>query len=201
MKHAPPEPDVPHPRPAAVGGQPVTPAKSGRRPRTTRLPLTLVALLVPGLLFALGLFLVRDQPPFRWLQAVGEYPAELWIIAVCGVVATAAGAADWAFHRSGRTAIGAPEHHSELLALAGGGLPLFLLMAAASVIPRPLILLIPVLVVALFTTVAICYDEFVFHRKRCGLYETVLHRLLVFGNGIAWLAWAHWCFVREAYHG
>jgi hypothetical protein len=47
----------------------------------------------------------------------------------------------------------------------------------------------------------ICYDEFVFHRKRCGRYETMLHRLLVFGNGIAWLAWMHWCFVRERIHG
>jgi hypothetical protein len=116
-------------------------------------------------------------------------------------VATAAGAADWRFHRSGKTAIGRPEHRSELLALAGGGLPLFALMAAASVLPRPHVLLIPVLVVVLFTVVMICYDEFVFHRKRCGAYETLLHRLLVFGNGVAWLAWVHWCFVREATHG
>ena len=41
------------------------------------------------------------------------------------------------------------------------------------------------LLVALFTTVCICWDEFVFHRARCGPYETALHRALVFGNGLA----------------
>ena len=97
--------------------------------------------------------------------------------------------------------MGRPEHQSELAALAGGGVPLFGLMTAASIVPRPQVLLLPVLVVVLFTTVMICYDEFVFHRKRCGAYETLLHRLLVFGNGIAWLAWMHWCFVREGTHG
>jgi hypothetical protein len=107
-----------------------------------------------------------------------------------------AGIADWRFHRSGKAAIGAREHHSELLALAAGGLPLFVLMTVASLMPRPQVLLVPVLVVLLFTVVAICYDEFVFHRKRCGRYETMLHRLLVFGMGIAWLAWVNWCFVR-----
>ena len=96
--------------------------------------------------------------------------------------------------------MGRAEHHSELVALAGGGLPLFVLMAAASVVPRPQRLLIPVLLVVLFTAVTISYDEFVFHRKRCGAYETLLHRLLVFGNGLAWLAWMHWCFVRGDTH-
>ena len=43
----------------------------------------------------------------------------------------------------------------------------------------------------------ISYDEFVFHR-RCGPFERVTHRLLTFGNGLAFLAWAHWCFVRQA---
>ena len=74
-------------------------------------------------------------------------------------------------------------------------------MAAASVMPRPQLLLVPVLLVVLFTTVAISYDEVVVHRKRCGAYETALHRVLVFGNGIAWLAWMHWCFVRAEIHG
>ena len=48
-------------------------------------------------------------------------------------VATVAGWLDWRYHRSGKTVIGRAEHHSELVALAGGGLPLFVLMAAASV--------------------------------------------------------------------
>jgi hypothetical protein len=44
--------------------------------------------------------------------------------------------------------------------------------------------------------VMICYDEFVFHR-RCRRFETFTHRLLTCGNGLAFLAWSHWCFVRE----
>jgi hypothetical protein len=164
-------------------------------------PLTLIALFVPGVLFVVGLFLLRDHPRLRWLQSVGEYPWELWVIAACGCVATAAGVADWRYHRSGKTVVGRKEHQSELAALGVGGVPLFVLMAFASVMAHPGPLLIPVIVVALFTAVLICYDEFVFHRKRCGRYETLLHRLLVLGNTLAWLAWTHWCFVRERLDG
>jgi len=177
-------------------------AGNGRRgPAASRFPWTLLALFVPGSLFVLGLFLLRGDPRFEWLSQPVEYPWEFWAIAVCGLVATAAGALDYLYHRSGRTVIGGPEHHSELVALVGGGVPLFVLMALASLLPRPMVLLLPILVVVLFTTVMICYDEFVFHRKRCGNYETLLHRLLVFGNGLAWLAWTHWCFVRDRIHG
>jgi hypothetical protein len=165
------------------------------RPAARRFPLTLLALFLPGALFVLGLWVMRHHPRFAWLTNVAEFPWEFWLLAVAGSSATAGGVLDWAYHRSGRTTIGRAEHHSELLALAGGGLPLFILMAAASVLPRPGVLLLPILVVVLFTVVLICYDEFVFHRKRCGRYETVLHRLLVFGNGVAWLAWVHWCFL------
>jgi hypothetical protein len=172
-----------------------------RRGRRPRLSLTLIALFLPSLLFGLGLLLLRDQPRFSWLSSIRLYPWELWVLLASGAVATAAGLLDWRFHRSGKTTVGRAEHHSELVALAGGGLPLFVLMAAASVVPRPQLLLVPVLLVVLFTAVVISYDEFVFHRKRCGAYETFLHRLLVFGNGIAWLAWMHWCFVRESIHG
>jgi hypothetical protein len=173
---------------------------NARGRRRERLPLALVALSLPGLLFGLGLVLVRDNPRFSWLASVGLYPWEFWVLLTCGTAATVAGGLDWTYHRSGKTVIGRAEHHSELVALAGGGLPLFVLMAAASVASRPQPLLIPVILVVLFTAVMICYDEFVFHRKRCGRYETLLHRLLVFGNGLAWLAWMHWCFVREQTH-
>jgi hypothetical protein len=171
-----------------------------RRSRTAGSPLTLVALFAPGILFGVELLLVRDTPRFEWLSTFAAYPWELWAVAVCGSIATLAGVGDWAFHRSGKTTIGRKEHHSELLALAGGGVPLFVLMSVASVLDRPALVLLPVIVVVLFITTLICYDEFLFHRKRCGRYETVLHRLLVFGNGLAWLAWAHWCFVRERLH-
>jgi hypothetical protein len=178
-----------------------SPTKDRRTGRGSRVPWTLLALLVPGVLFGVGLFLLRHDTRFAWLTYPSAYPWELWVIGVSGAIATTAGLADWRYHRSGAAAIGAREHRSELLALAGGGVPLFVLMSIASYLLRPGVLLLPVLVVVLFITVMICYDEFVFHRKRCGRYETILHRLLVFGNGIAWLAWTHWCFVRERSHG
>ena len=105
------------------------------------------------------------------------------------------GAGDWLFHRSGETAVGAREHRAHVLALGVGGIPLFLLMAVASVVARPLVLLLPVVALVIVTVVLICYDEFMFHR-RCARLETALHRMLTFGNGLAWFAWAHWCFVR-----
>ena len=175
--------------------------ESRRRGSPVRPPWTLLALFVPGTLFGLSLFLLRRDPRFVWLTHPSDYPWELWLMGVSGIVATLAGLADWRYHRSGAAVLGGPEHRSELIALAGGGVPLFVLMSLASLVSRPALLLLPVLVVVLFTTAMICYDEFVFHRKRCGRYETMLHRLLVFGNGIAWLTWMHWCFVRERIHG
>jgi hypothetical protein len=162
---------------------------------------TLLALFLPGILFGLGLLWLWEDPRFAWLGVPAAFPWELWVIALAGGTATVGGLLDWAYHRSGRAAIGRAEHRSELAALAMGGLPLFVLMGLASVIQRPAVLLLPILVVVLFTAVMICYDEFVFHRRRCGRYETLLHRLLVLGNGVAWLAWMHWCFVRGDGHG
>lgn len=178
-----------------MGGKRALPSQVNRR------PWALLALFAPGLLFVVGLWLLREDARFAWLTDVTQYPWEFWVIAIAGLAASWAGIADWRFHRSGQTSIGNAEHHSELLALAGGGVPLFLLMACASVLSSPHWLLLPILVVVLFTVVLICYDEFVFHRKRCGLYETCLHRILVFGNGLAWLAWMNWCFVRRGSHG
>ena len=162
---------------------------------------SLTALLLPGLLFGAGLALLRDHPRFPWLRRVTDYPWQLWAIALSGGLATLAGFGDWAYHRwAARCVVGRAERRCELLALAGGGLPLFVLMALASINERPLQFLLPVIVVLLFTATLICYDEFIFHRRRCRRLETVLHRLLVFGNGAAWLAWAHWCFVERGAH-
>jgi hypothetical protein len=172
-------------------------------PRTQRrawFSVSLIALFTPGVLFILGLGLVRDRPRFEWLGDVARFPWEVWTIALAGSIATASGVLDWRFHRSGHTVIGRAEHRSEVAALASGGVPLFALMSAASVSNRPALWLIPILVVVIYVTVLICFDEFVYHRRRCGRYETMLHRLLVFGNGTAWLAWMHWCFVRGTGH-
>jgi hypothetical protein len=154
-------------------------------------------MLAPAVLSPLGLFLLRDDPRYAWLDDFRAYPWELWAIAVCGTTATLGGVLDWRFHRSGATVVGQREHRAHLLALAGGGVPLFALMAAASISPWPARFLVPVLVVLIYTVVMISYDEFVFHR-RCGRFETFTHRLLTCGNGLAFLAWAHWCFVGAA---
>jgi hypothetical protein len=171
------------------------------RPVTPRDFVSLGAMLAPGVLFASGLVLAYfADPRFGWLAHLRRYPWELWIIAACGSLATVGGVGDWLFHRR-FVAVGPREHRSHLLALASGGVPLFALMVAASMLRRPAVLLVPILVCVLYTTSLICFDEFVFHRVRCRRLETLLHRLLVFGNGIAWLAWMNWCFVRSGVHG
>ena len=76
------------------------------------------------------------------------------------------------------------------------GVPLFTLLAAASVMSKPAHLLVPIVAIALAMAGLIVFDETRFHRA-CGRYETLLHRLLVGGNGVAFLAWVHWCFTRE----
>jgi hypothetical protein len=156
---------------------------------------SLVALLVPAVGMGIALWSVRNRPEFAWILA-GRWPWQLWVLALAGSSATLAGFGDWFYHRRmTKCMISGKERRCEMLALACGGVPVFLMMLAASVSAQPLQWLIPVLVAVLFTTALICYDEFIFHRKRCQKLETRLHRVLVFGNGIAWLAWAHWCFV------
>ncbi len=160
---------------------------------------SLVALFVPGVLFAAGLvWLAAGDGRFGWLRDVWHLPWQLWVVAVCGVAATVGGVGDWLFHRQPerRCLISRGERRIELLALGAGGVPLFVLMALASLSAQPLNFLLPVVVLVLGITALICYDEFIYHRKRCGRLETALHRLLVFGNGLAWLAWADWVFVR-----
>jgi hypothetical protein len=171
--------------------------KQARRDLSRHGPWALLAMLAPAVLLPLGLVLLRDHPRFAWLHDVRAYPWQLWAVAVCGCAATAGGTLDWLFHRGGRTVVGRREHRAHLLALAAGGLPLFGLMALASVSPWPQHLLVPVLAALITTVVLVCYDEFVFHR-RCGRFETLTHRLLTVGNGLAFLAWAHWCFAGPA---
>ena len=164
------------------------------RPLRLRETVNLFGLFAPALLFGLGLlWLGSSDARFEWATSPSAWPWQLWALTVCGVLATLGGIGDWIFHRLYVT-VGPKEHHSHKLALLTGGLPLFVLMAAATLTPSPGALLVPILVVALWTTALICYDEFVFHRRRCTAIETLFHRLLVFGNGAAWLAWVHFCF-------
>ncbi len=174
--------------------------RESRRCRSAHGPAALLALLVPAILFPVGLIALPCEARFAWLSGPAEFPWEFWAVALFGSVATAAGIADWRIHRSGATVVGVREHRAHTAALGLGGLPLFLLMAAASLSPRPVRLLLPVLVVLMLTVAIVCYDEFRFHR-RCGRAEAIMHRALTFGNGIAFLAWAHWCFVRGGADG
>lgn len=162
--------------------------------------LTLGSLLAPGALFAACLALAHAvSGEFAWLGSPRLYPWELWAVAAFGVLATAGGLGDWWYHRR-HARVGSAEHRGHLLALATGGIPMFLLMVGASLSERPSRWLLPILAVLIYTVVLICHDEFVFHRRRCGALETLFHRLLVLGNGTAWLSWMHWCFSRGV-HG
>ncbi|MCB9891400.1 MAG: hypothetical protein H6833_07125 [Planctomycetes bacterium] len=163
--------------------------------------LGLATLVIPGAGFIAGLAFLAGRDGYPDLFDMGSYPWELWVIGFTGTLATICGFLDWHYHVTGRRPVAKRERHGELIALTFGGAPLFVLMALASVTRNPMGYLLPIVLVALFTTVVICYDEFVFHRKACKPYETLLHRGLVLGNGTAWLAWMHWCFVRVAVHG
>ena len=157
--------------------------------------LTLGLLFAPGLLFVLALgWLGQTSERFAWFNHLSQYPWEFWAIGLFGGIATLGGAGDWLFHKI-YVSVGPREHHGHILALGAGGV-VFVLMAAASLMDRPADLLIPIIVALLTTTVLICHDEFAFHIRRCRPFETRLHRMLVLGNGLAFLCWMHWLFTR-----
>lgn len=123
-------------------------------------------------------------------------PWQFYLIAFCGFIGTIGGVLDWRYHRDPlKLKISKKEREAEAKALGFGGVPMLLLMMAATVSTQPAYFLLPIVLVLLYTTVAICYDEFVFHIHRCDKTETLFHRILVFGNGAAWLAWFHFVFV------
>ncbi|MBL8901476.1 MAG: hypothetical protein JNM84_27865 [Planctomycetes bacterium] len=156
---------------------------------------TLLALFAPAaaLLALLALAPLLPLPPhLPRLLEWKSWPAELWLLALGGSLGTLAGLLDWRFHRRGERRIPRAEHRAELFALALG-VPLFALLAAASVARDPAPFLVPIVAVALAMAAAIAYDETRFHRT-CTRYETALHRVLVGGEGLAFLAWLHWCY-------
>jgi hypothetical protein len=157
----------------------------------------LLAFAIPGAGFIGGLLRLRGRPEFSFLEDASTWPAELWVIAVGGSLATLAGLADFVWHVRGMREVSRREERGEVVALALGGAPLFGFMAAASLSAAPRPFLTPVLVVAMFTVACVCHDEFVYHRRACGRVESLFHRALIFGNGLAFLAWFHWAFVRE----
>lgn len=161
---------------------------------------SLFASLAPGAAFAAGLLFFAGHPAFPELARVGSWPWQLFAMGASGLLATAAGVGDWIFHRRAGVVIGWKERRAELLALTLGGLPMFALLAAATFAADPRPYLVPTLLVLVATTVMICFDELVYHRRRCGRLETALHRVLVFGHAGAFLAWVHLVFVRGGFH-
>ena len=156
--------------------------------------LSLTLLFAPPLLFAVFVWFFRDALA-RQHELIGAPPWQFWLLAVAGLIATAGGVLDWRYHRDPlQLRISKKERDAEAAALGLGGLPMFALTAAATLSSRPTDFLIPILVVLIYTVVAICYDEFVFHIHRCGKTETLYHRMLVLGNGVAWLAWMHFIY-------
>lgn len=159
--------------------------------------LSLGLLFAPALLFGVLVWFFRHDAHLQLNERFPFAPWQFYAIALFGTVATVGGVLDWRFHRDPlQMKIPKREREAEAQALGFGGLPMFGLMWWAMMHERPKLLLIPILMVLIYTVVAISYDEFVFHIKRCGKKENAYHRMLVFGNGLAWLAWIHFIYVR-----
>ncbi|MFL5763110.1 MAG: hypothetical protein ACJ77K_04150 [Bacteroidia bacterium] len=157
--------------------------------------LSLILLFAPALLFLALLILFRTEPKLQPNSAFPFLPWQFIIVALAGIVATTGGVLDWKFHRDPlNLKIPKKERDAEAFALGLGGVPMFVLMWFAMMSSKPSWFLVPIIVVLIYTVVAICYDEFVFHIKRCTPRENFYHRMLVFGNGIAWLAWFHFIY-------
>lgn len=167
------------------------------RKKTTFRGASLLALFAPGALFALGMLVLSRDDRFAWLRSVATLRWEIWAIGALGGIATVAGVLDHRLHLKLGAKVGPKERTVELAALVLGGIPLFVLMAMATVTHGEFLLL-PVVAQTVFVAVLVAYDEIRFHAHRCGTYETILHRVLVFGQAGALLAWMHLCFVRPA---
>lgn len=159
--------------------------------------LSLSLLFLPAFLFASLMIINLNHTNLNFSNNFPFLPWQFWIVSISGIIATIGGVLDWRFHRDPLDMkISKKERDAEAAALGLGGIPMFILMWFAMMSPRPTLFLVPIIIVLIYTVVAISYDEFVFHINRCGRYENILHRMLVFGNGLAWLAWFHFIFCR-----
>ncbi len=169
--------------------------RSRKKPGFLRRNASLAALVAPGAAFGAGILTLSTDPRFAWLKSPWTWRWEIFAIAAFGGSATFAGWLDHRFHTALGAKVGPKERNVELAALVVGGLPLFGLMAWATW-SHSLALLLPVLAQTALIAALVLYDELKFHTRRCGRYETMLHRVLVFGQAGALLAWMHLCFVR-----
>lgn len=168
-----------------------------RKPHPLRQYLSLVLLFVPAVLFAALLWVYRAETVLGLSAQFPFFPWQFWVMGCFGVVATVGGVLDWRFHRDPlKLQLSKKERDAEAAALGLGGVPMFVVMWLAMMSDRPTYYLIAIVIILIYTVVAICYDEFVFHLRRCGKTETRYHRMLVLGNGAAWLAWFHFIYCR-----
>lgn len=159
--------------------------------------LSLALLFIPAALFGGLLLINQENTKLQFSTQLPFLPWQFIVIILFGTIATIGGVLDWQFHRDPlKLKIPKKERDAEARALGLGGLPMFILMWLAMMSNAPTNFLIPILVVLIYTVAAICYDEFVFHIKRCGERENWYHRMLVFGNGLAWLSWFHFIFCK-----
>jgi len=164
---------------------------------TFRTYLSIILLFIPAVLFGLLLFIYKDNLKLQIIDKFPYLPWQFFMMIIFGLIATVGGVLDWRFHRNPlNMKIPKKERDAEAMALGLGGLPMFILMWFAMISSNASNYLIPILIVLIYTVVAISYDEFVFHTKRCGMIENTYHRMLVFGNGFAWLAWFHFIYYR-----
>lgn len=161
--------------------------------------LSLAALLTPAVAMLVFLCAAPAQWALPSLVAPRSWPWEFWCMAVAGATATVAGVLDWRFHRNGGRRLVPAERRTELFGMACG-VPLFALLAVASVVDEPRRCLLPIVICAMGMAGLVAVDEARFHRA-CGRYETVLHRVLVGGNAVAFLAWLSWGMSRAVAHG
>lgn len=158
-----------------------------------------LAVVSPAFLVFSCLWLVRESPRFDWVLDPSRATWEVWLALGGGAVGTLGGVFDWGYHRWGGVTLTTRERLLEIGGLAGGGLSIFALLAAASVSDRPLVWALPVALAFLATAFAAGYDEFVYHAERCTPFEARVHRIVLAGHGTAFAAWCHWCFLRA--HG
>jgi len=164
--------------------------------------LNLILLFVPPFGFVVSMFLIKNN--FMFIN-ISFYAAQSPVIIqltqfnienniilfimfiVSGLIATAGGIFDWLFHRTYLT-VSYKEHRAHLWALLCGNI-IFICMILASITLLRHYFFLPIILLLIITTVLICYDEFLFHKKRCRRLETMFHRMLVFGNGTAFFLW------------
>ncbi len=164
-------------------------------PKPIRQYISLMLLFIPAVAFVALLFICRGAAMLHISAQFPYLPWQFMLMGISGTIATVGGVLDWQYHRDPlNLKIPKKERDAEAAALGLGGVPMFVLMWLAMASPKPGLYLIPILLVLIYTVVAISYDEFVFHIKRCKKQESLYHRMLVLGNGVAWLSWFHFIY-------